>query len=114
MAANLLAARFGAQAWDPPPFTWLETAVSVLALYTTVLILTTQRHDDRLAEQREQLTLQLAILSDQKSAKIIELLEKIRRDLAARSVEEPVARPADPQSVLEALHETEVPALHPG
>jgi uncharacterized membrane protein len=46
----------------------------------TVLILSTQRRDDELASYREQLTLELAILGEQKSAKVIELLEELRRD----------------------------------
>ena len=101
----------GGQPWDPPPFPWLSEAVSLVALYTTVLILATQRHDDLLAAHREQLTLELAILSEQKSAKIIQLLEEMRRDsphLVNRTDHEAQAMstPADPQSVLDALRET--------
>ncbi len=99
------------QPWDPPPFSWLSGVVSVVALYTTVLILATQRHDDELASHREQLTLELAILSEQKSAKIIQLLEEMRRDsphLANRidAEAQAMSTPADPQSVLEALRIT--------
>ena len=79
IGGNLLLTRLGMKPWDEPPFAWLEGAATVLAVYTTVLILTVQRHDDRLARQREQLTLELAIMADQKSAKIIELLEETRR-----------------------------------
>jgi uncharacterized membrane protein len=46
----------------------------------TILILTTQRREDELASRREQMTLELAILNEQKSAKIIALLEEFRRD----------------------------------
>lgn len=111
LLGNLAAQWLGWQPWDPPPFSWLSAVVSVVALYTTVLILTTQRHDDELASHREQLTLELAILSDQKSAKIIGLLEEMRRDsphLASRHDAEAQAMsiPADPQSVLDALRNT--------
>lgn len=96
--------------WDPPPFAWLQGAVGLLALYVTVLILTTQRRDDQLASYREQLTLELAILGEQKSAKIIALLEEMRRDnpnLRNRVDREAAAMsiPADPQVVLDALKE---------
>ena len=37
-----------------------QGVIGVLALYVTVLILTTQRCDDQLAGYREQLTLELA------------------------------------------------------
>ena len=66
--------------WDPPPFNWLQGLVGLLALYDTVLILITQRRDDLLASYREQLTLELAILGEQKAAKIIALLEEMRCD----------------------------------
>ena len=59
---------------------WLQDALAILALFVTVLILTTQRRDDQLVSYREQLTLELAILGEQKSAKIISLLEELRRD----------------------------------
>ncbi len=77
---NLGLRAMGAVAFDAPPFPWLQDVGAVLSLYITVLILITQRHDDQLSEHREQLTLELAILSEQKSAKMIELLEELRRD----------------------------------
>ena len=112
IGGNLLAAALGGHPWDVPPFSWLSNAATLLALYTTVLILTTQRHDDRLANHREQLTLELAILSEQKSAKIIELLEKIRHDSPNLSDHvdaeaAAMAAPSDTLAVLNALHDAE-------
>ena len=108
MAANLAAARLGYRPVDPPPFAWLSGAVSVGALYMTAVILATQRREDQLSNLREQLTLELAILSEQKTAKTIELLEELRRDspnLRDRvdSEADAMSRPADPQSVLDAI-----------
>lgn len=96
---------------DKPPFASLQGVIGLAALYMTMLILTTQRHDDELASHREQLTLELAILSEQKSAKIIELLEELRRDSPhidnrhdAEAME--MSKPADPQAVLDAIKDT--------
>ena len=80
IGANLLVLWTGHAPVDPPPFPWLDTVVGVGALYIALLILTTQRHADQLAQHREQLTLELAILNEQKTAKVIELLEEMRRD----------------------------------
>jgi uncharacterized membrane protein len=80
VGGNLLTLVFGYTPIDPPPFSWLELVVSLMALCITALILTTQRRDDQLAGQRDQMTLELAILSEQKLAKIIQLLEESRRD----------------------------------
>ena len=67
IAGNMLADRAGVAAWDTPPFAWLQGVAGLLALYVTVLILTTQRREDQLAGYREQLTLELAIVSEQKA-----------------------------------------------
>lgn len=96
---------FGRTPYDEPPFFWMQGCVGLAALYIATLILSTQRRDDELASRREQLTLQLAILSEKKSAKIIELLEEFRRDLPDmrnRLDDEAasMATPADPLTVL--------------
>jgi uncharacterized membrane protein len=109
---NLAAPGLGLRAWDPPPFDWLQGLVSVAALYTTTVILIAQKREDELASLREQLTLELAILSEQKSAKTIELIELLRRDLPSapnrRDAEaEDLARAADPIAVAQALVEAQ-------
>ena len=107
VAANLVATSLGYTPLDPPPFAWLELAASLAALCFTVLILATQRREDQLAQRREQITLELAVLSEQKLAKIIELLEESRRDNPlldnrANASAEAMAKPADPYSLGEA------------
>jgi uncharacterized membrane protein len=71
--AKLVMVGVGRGPLDGPPFNELEMAVSLAALFMTVLILSTQRRDDELASHRDQLTLELAILSDRKVAKVIDL-----------------------------------------
>jgi uncharacterized membrane protein len=93
---------------DEPPFFWMQGAVSLAALYMTVLILATQRRESELASHHEHLTLELAILSEQKTAKIIALLEELRQDhpdIHDRIDREAAAlsEPADPQPVLETI-----------
>ena len=112
---NSAAPLLGLKPLDPPPFAWFDGAVSLGALYIALLILTTQRRQDELAQNREQLTLELSILSEQKTAKIIQLLEEARADnpnLRNRVDEEAAAMavPADPQSVLNAIKETHTEA----
>ncbi len=101
----------GLRALDPAPFAYLQDAGELVGLYIAVLILVTQRREDELTEAREQLTLELAILSEQKNAKIIALLEELRRDnpLVPNRIDEEAAAlstPADPQAVLDAIKET--------
>ena len=108
MGLNVAMVATGHKPIDEPPFFWLQELVALTALYMTVLILTTQRREDELTGHREQLTLELAILSEQKSAKIIALLEEQRRDspmIHDRHDAEAAAlsTPADPNSVLDAI-----------
>jgi len=115
ISLNLLAGALGYRAIDPPPFSELGGAVSLVSLYIVVLILATQRREYQLAQLREQLTLELAILSEQKTAKVIQLLEEARRDnpLIRDRVDqlaEAMAQPADPKSVLDAIKETHAEA----
>jgi uncharacterized membrane protein len=104
--AGLALARGGGVA--EPAFAWLELASTLLALITALLILVTQSREDQLAERRATLTLELALLADRRSAKIIALLEEMRRDapgLANRVDRESDAMqtPADPKAVMEAV-----------
>ncbi len=113
--ANLAARRFGLQPFDPPPFNWLQDLLTLMALSVTVIVLSNQRRADKLASHREQLTLELAILGEQKTAKVIELIEELRREspmLSNRIDKEAAAmsKPADPEAVLTALKADPPPA----
>lgn len=117
IGANSLALAIGYRPFDRPPFPWLADGASLASLYLVVLILTTQRRDDQLTRRRELLNLELAILSEQKTTKVIALLEELRRDspLVPDRVDEHadiMARPADPQSVNDAIKETRSEAAH--
>ena len=116
IAFNLGLIASGRTPIDKPPFFWLQGTVALTALYMTVFILTTQRRDDELAGMRDELTLQLSLLSEQKSAKIIELLEELRRDdphISDRQDDhaEALSKPADPNAVLDALKDKQKPSL---
>jgi uncharacterized membrane protein len=99
------------RAFDPPPFPILQDIGTGLALYITVLILITAQREKEIGEHQEQLTLQLAILSDRKNAKIIQLIEEARHDNPMIGNREDLeatklAVPADPAAVLDAIKDT--------
>ena len=77
---NLLAPLAGYTIVDAPPFPWLFEALTLLGVVMGILILSTQRRADQLAELREQMTLELASVTERKVAKVIELIEELRRD----------------------------------
>lgn len=108
IAWNGWSALRGARPLDPPPFGWLELAASLAGVALASLILATQRRENLLDEQRSQLILQLALQNDQKTAKLISLLEELRRDSPAiadrlDAESEAMSQPADTEVVLEAI-----------
>lgn len=108
---NVLPHHLGFLQFDPPPFEWLELLLSLASLLMSTGILITQNRQEKLAEQRMQLSLQLNLLSEQKIAKLIALLEELRRDLPnVKDRHDPEAevmqQPADPHVVIEVLEKS--------
>ena len=111
VSANILSGRIFHVALDHPPFYWLEDGLTLMALFLAVLILSTQRRADQLETLRSQMTLELSILTEQKTTKLIELLEELRRDspqvrdrVDAEASE--MASRADPHEMLGAIEKT--------
>jgi uncharacterized membrane protein len=105
---NTLASRLGLPQLDAPPFPWLQGAVSLSALIVTTMVLTTQNRQARFSSHRGNLDLQVNLVAEQKIAKLIALLEELRRDLpAVRDRVDPVAdamaQAVDPQAVISVL-----------
>jgi uncharacterized membrane protein len=67
--------------FDPAPFFALQGIVGLAALLTTTVVLIKQNRLTKLEEQRSHLDLKVNLLTEQKAAKLIELLEELRRDL---------------------------------
>ncbi|MCW3061725.1 MAG: hypothetical protein JWQ02_3546 [Capsulimonas sp.] len=108
MIANTIAYRSHWAERDDPPFFWLQGIVGLCALLMTTVVLITQNRQGKLAERREQLDLQMSLLTEQRTAKIIDLLEELRRDMPSvhNRVDpeaEALIKTVDPQEVLAAL-----------
>ncbi len=108
MAGNYVAQRMGVHPLEDFPFPDLAFVATLAALLIALAILSTQQHQNQLAERRAELTLQIAVLSEKKMAKLIELIEEQRRDnpmLASRvdKEAEAMARSLPPQESLAQL-----------
>jgi uncharacterized membrane protein len=71
----------GGKVLDTPPFFWLQGVVALYAALISTFVLATQNREKRHAEQRAYLELQINLLAEQKTAKIIQLVEELRRDM---------------------------------
>jgi uncharacterized membrane protein len=110
MFANALCKVFGFEPPDPPPFVWLQAIVSLGALLTATVVLITQNREARLEAQRMELELQVNLLTEQKTTKLIHLLEELRRDLPmVKDRHDPesaaLQKPTVPKELLAALEE---------
>lgn len=110
IGVNSLLRGLGVRAADAWPFSFLSLLVSCTALFIAVLILASQRRTDRLANLREQMTLEMVLLTTQKVSKLIDLMEELRRDspdikdrVDLEAIE--MADMPDHETVLNAIHE---------
>jgi uncharacterized membrane protein len=109
--ANSLARHFGWPCLDPPPFGGLQAVVSLAALVLTTMVLTTQNRHAHISEARSHLELQVSLLADQKLAKVIQLVEELRKDLPMvrnrkDHVAEEMQETVDAGAMVEAIEQT--------
>jgi uncharacterized membrane protein len=114
MLANTVLRLFGMAEFDPRPFFWLQGIVGLGALLTATVVLIKQNRLAKIEEQRAHLDLKVTLLTEQKAAKLIDLLEELRRDLPnVRDRHDPEAavlqQSMNPDLVLAALHERSAP-----
>ncbi|MEA2752620.1 MAG: hypothetical protein QOI41_6763 [Myxococcales bacterium] len=76
VAWNSFEKQHGGYVADPPPFFWLQGIIALYAALISTFVLATQNREKRHGEQRAYLELQINLLAEQKTAKVIELLEE--------------------------------------
>lgn len=107
---NISALQFGWVEFDPGPFLWLQGVIGLGALLTTTVVLIKQNRLAKIEELRTHLDLQVNLLTEQKTTKLIQLIEELRRDLPmVKNRHDPEAEAmkqhTDPHQVLTALDE---------
>ena len=111
---NITVFRMEGKSFDDPPFIWLQGIVALNGVLITIAVLIRQNRMARLAELHAHLNLQVNLLAEQKTTKIIKLLEELRRDSPdvkdRRDLEvESMQIQTDPHAVLKEIekHHTE-------
>jgi uncharacterized membrane protein len=93
---------------DAPPFALLQGLVSANALLITIAVLIRQNRMARLAAHRSHLDLQINLLTEQKTTKILQLVDELHRELTElrrrpdTQLEE-MRKPADAGALLDAI-----------
>jgi uncharacterized membrane protein len=95
--------------FDPYPFTFLTLVVSLEAIFLSTFILISQNYDMRISERRNQLDLQINLLSEQENTKVLQMLDRITRKLGCEDAEDPQIRALEeatrPESLVEQIEE---------
>ena len=86
IGTNLALGRHG---FDPYPFTFLTLVVSLEAIFLSSFILISQNRAARVSERRNQLDLQINLLTEQENTKTLELLQRIARAVGAAERDDP-------------------------
>ncbi len=108
LTANITMIALGYAPFDPPPFFWLQGLTSISGFLAAALVLIIQNRQGKLAERRAQLSFHLELVAERKVAKLIALVEELRRDLpSVHNRKDPeaemMASSANPREVAAAL-----------
>jgi uncharacterized membrane protein len=110
MAWNLLAPEIGFDQWDEPPFFWLQGFIALNAFVISTAVLIRQNRMSALANHHAHLDLQVNLLAEEKSSKIIQMLEDLRRDMPnvrdkVDHEAEELSKPTDTGAILTIIEE---------
>ena len=93
--------------FDPFPFTLLTLVVSLEAIFLSTFILISQNHEARVAEKRNQLDLQINLLSEQENTRMLAMLraiaEKVGADLTHVPALDDLSRDTYPEEVVQQI-----------
>lgn len=110
VSTDMLIHYFSRVYFDEPPFFWLQGIITCNGVLITMSVLIRQNRLAQIEEKRGHLELQVNLLAEQKTAKIIQLLEELRADLPnVKQRHDPDAsvlqESPDPESIIDALEE---------
>jgi uncharacterized membrane protein len=104
----------GLRHFDPYPFTFLTLVVSLEAIFLSTFILISQNYDMRISERRNQLDLQINLLSEQENTKMLQMLERIAIKVGAHDCDDQQVRALEeatrPESLIEQIEEAYSPS----
>jgi uncharacterized membrane protein len=102
--------------WDPYPFILLNLALSFQAAYASPIIMMSQNRQARLADQRNHLALQVALLAEQEDTQTLHLLRKICDKLEIpfdKKIESALEQSTDPETLIHQIKEVNAESKKP-
>ncbi len=94
---------------DPLPFTFLNFALSIEAIFLSAFILISQNQEARMDKQRSQLDLQINLLTEQGNTQMLKMLRSIADKVGADFEEHPdmqlMEQATQPERLLDQINE---------
>ncbi len=94
--------------FDPPPFQILSTVVSLEAIFLSTFILISQNQQQKLADRRNHLDLQINMLAEQENSQMLTMLQQLMaaHGLGTHSTEVQILQQAtDPEALFEQIEQ---------
>ena len=100
----------GSAGFDPYPFPLLTLIVSLEAIFLSTFILISQNRDLQLSERRNQLDLQINLLTEQENTKMLTMLKQIADKVGADVSQDPtlavLEQSTQPEKLVEQIERT--------
>lgn len=97
--------------FDPYPFTFLTLVVSLEAIFLSTFILISQNHELRISDRRNQLDLQINLLTEQENTKMLQMLERIARKVGVPMDDDPAVhilkKATHPEALVEQIEQAQ-------
>lgn len=97
--------------FDPYPFTFLTLVVSLEAIFLSTFILISQNHELRISERRNQLDLQINLLTEQENTKMLQILERIAKKVGVPMDDDPAVhilkKATHPEALVEQIEQAQ-------
>ena len=93
----------GLEPFDPYPHIFLTTTVSLEAIILAVFVLITQNRQEKISSLREEMGLQIDIITEQENTKILKILAEVLEKLGVDITHDP-----ELQKMLEPLNQEEI------
>ena len=101
--------------FDPFPFTFLTLVVSLEAIFLSTFILISQNYELRTSDRRNQLDLQINLLTEQENTKMLQMLERIGKKLGVSMDDDPAVRilkkATHPEALVEQIEQAQRDSL---
>jgi uncharacterized membrane protein len=93
----------GLEPFDPFPHIFLTTTVSLEAIILAIFVLITQNRQERINSLREEMGLQIDILTEQENTKILKIMAEILKKMGVDVTQDPelkkMLKPLDQEDI---------------